>query len=282
MLFKKSQHGWRLIQQSMAVFAEQKKIWLLSLASRVFFLMLITALSVLLALIRWGIIDYRTLSQKEILWGYVVVIIVLWLGNLASTYFNVAMTAGLVKIEKGEKVSLSNVLDIADRHFGIILSYIIVHYAFGGIITFFRNKLTQSKRINALLSGLNWTFASFLFLPLIINEPAGFFATLRRSSELISRSFGQNPRIHASHLFLSLLLRIIGMIPLIIGLHLHGALWITLGGAISFLIILTVAVIFNAMSVTTVYAFYEFLAHGKTIRHFKTQDIATLLSRSRR
>ena len=67
-----------------------------------------------------------------------------------------------------------------------------------------------------------------------------------------------------------------GMIPLSIGFHLQRPLWIALGGVISFLLILIIAVVFNAVSITTLYAFYEFLAHGKTIRRFETQDVATL------
>lgn len=281
MLFKKSQHGWRLLRQSMALLAEQKKIWILSLIGRGFFLLLITALSVLVAFIRSGVIDYRTLSEREILWGYVVMLAVLWLGNIAISYFNAALTATLVKIENSEPVSLSAALKVADWRFGTIFSWIIAHFTFGGVVAVFRSKLSESKRINYLLSGLSWPFASYLFPPLIITEPAGFFSTLRRSSELISQPFGQNPRLNYSNAFLSLSLRIVAMVPLTIGLHLQRPIWIILGAVISFLMILVISVVFNAASVAILYAFYEFLAHDKTIRHFKTQDIATLLFRSR-
>lgn len=281
MLFKKSQHGWRLLKQGTALLAEQKKIWILPLIGRGFFFLLLVALSLVTWSIRSGMVDYRSLSGKEIFWGYVIILLILWMGNLVSAYYNAAFTACLLQLERGEKMSLWAGMRAADRRFWTILSWIVMHFTFGFVVTAFRNKLTQVEQINRWLCGLRWPFACFLFQPLIINEPAGFFKTLQRSSELISQSVGKNPSVNFSYMLLSLMMRLVSTLPVVIGFHLHQPLWIAIGGTLSFMLLLGVVTFFNGISVTILYAYYQFLAHGKTVRHFQTQDIATILAENK-
>ncbi len=175
MLFKKSQLGWHLLCQSLAVLQEWKKLWVFSLIGRGFFFLILTSITVLAWTLRMGKIDYQSLSTKQIAWGYVIVLLALWIGNIVSAYFNAALTACLIQVENHQKISLRQGLRSALSQFWIIFSWIVAHFTLGPVIMIFRSKLEEYPRINQLLSGRNWGFAAFLVPPLIIHERLDFF-----------------------------------------------------------------------------------------------------------
>ena len=103
MLFKKSQLGLRLMQQSLKVFQEQKKLLILPLIGRSFFFLVLCATSFLVWTIRIGKIDYQQLSTREILIGYAILLLAFFLANILSTYFNTVLVFSLNQYDRGEK-----------------------------------------------------------------------------------------------------------------------------------------------------------------------------------
>lgn len=277
MLFKKSQLGWRLMRQSLAILFRHKKLLIFPLIGRGFFFTIIVIMSALVWIIRSGKIDYNSLTTKQVLWGYFFLILALWIGNIVSAYFNAALSFCLFQYEKNQKISLVEGLRVAGQHFWNIFNWILAHFILGSITAIFGKKLSETGFINRLFSGLNWRFASFFIPQMIIFEPGGFWQVLQRSSQLMRNFAGKYPQINYSYIWYSLFLRFFSMLPMTIGLQLGTRVWITSGITVTITLMLIIVVMVNAVFVTVHYAHYEYAANNKTIQHFRTPDLAAAI-----
>lgn len=271
MLFKKSQHGWRLMRSGWNYFQQRKKLLVLPAVGRGIFFLIVSALGLLVWAMRTGKIDYNHWPTGKLISVYVVMFVALWLANIVSMYWNAALTASL-RTEEQDGIRT------AGRCFPVIFNYIIVHFAFGVANLIFRKKIKESPWVNRLLSGLNWVYATFLFPTVLVNEPAGLQATLQRSSSLMKNFAGKNPRINYSFFWVGLGCRFLAFIPSIIGYQINKPTWIVAGVTLTYLLLLAIAIIFNALHTVILQALYEYIAHGKTMRHFQTNDLATAIS----
>jgi hypothetical protein len=145
------------------------------------------------------------------------------------------------------------------------------------LVTLFHQKLIQIKKFNELLSGLSWAYATFFMLPLIIHEPAGFLTTLQRSSYLMRTYAGDKPKINYRYGFFSYPLRLLGLLPVIIGSHYAKPFSIALGIALTLLLTLTTMVIFNIFFIGIVEALYQLIAHNKIICQYRKKDLEAAL-----
>lgn len=276
MLFKKSQHGWRLIRQSLAVLAERKKLLIWPLIGRGFFLLIVFAIMTMVWVIRSGKISYTQLTSTEVCWGYIVVIAALWIGNGASAFCSAAFLAGLLQPKK--QIDLTASWRTAMHQSLAVIAWVLAHFTAGFVITVFRKKFSGANRINTLLSGLSWGFATFLIFPVIISEHTGFMRSLQRSSQLIADYAGVQPQLNYSSTWLSIGLRIISIIPLLIGDYLGTPLSIAIGISCTAMLLLAVAALFNAAFTIVQQALYQYLAHKQTLMHFCSEDLATAIS----
>ena len=279
MLFKKSQHGWRLIRSGWKYFQQRKKLLVLPAVGRGIFFLIISALGLLVWAMRTGKIDYNHWSTGKIIAVYVGMFVALWLANIVSLYWSAALTACLrTEEEKNSSFSLRDGLRTAGQCFPVIFNYIIVHFVFGIANLIFRKKIKESPWVNRLLSGLSWVYATFLFPTVLVNEPAGLQATLQRSSSLMKDFAGKNPRINYSFFWVGLGCRFLAFIPSIISYQINKPAWIVAGVTLTYLLLLATAIVFNALHTVIFQAMYEYIAHRKTIRYFQTDDLATAIS----
>lgn len=278
MLFKKSQHGWRLMGQSLKVMQAQKKLWIFPLIGRGFFFAIIVATTLMVWALRAGKIDYQALSSAQVLWGYIVLLLLLWFANGFSAFFNAAFIACLIQKENGATVSVRKGLQVATSRLSTIGIWILAHFTLGIFLMIFRSKFTQSGRVNQLLSGLNWAFATYLLLPVIINERTDFLQSLQRSSQLMHDFAGANPKVNYSFTGVSLILRLLCLIPLFTGEVINQSVWIIAGIVITGLLLLSVMMIFNAVYVLIPQGLYQYMAHGKITHDFKADDLATAIT----
>ena len=280
MLFKKSQHGWRLLRQSLAYFQRHKKLLILPLIGRGFFFMVFGGMGLVFWAMRSKKIDYYHWSGKEILLFYAAILLAALLANMVSSYFSGTLIVCMRQNENGAKTDLSASLRAAKQRLGVIFYAILANFTLNIIAMIFRGKFKESDRLGQLLSGLNWAWAYFLVFPLIMNETAGFLPSLQRSSQLMRHFAGKNPQIHYTFAWLSLALRLLCSIPMIAGFLTGQTVWSMVGSVITVLLYLGIAVILNGTSVIISQAFYQYIAHGKTITNFQTTDLATAISPS--
>ena len=187
-------------------------------------------------------------------------------------YFNTVLVLCLIQYDRGEKPQFK-FAEAAQRLKSIIL-WLSTHFTFGMAAKFFPQKFKK----NRLLSGLNWSFASFLLGAMIINENGKILKTLKRSSQLMQTQYGALPKINFSVIWIMIILRVLAFIPILIAYSTREKIWILLGLISTGLLIFIVMILQNAFSVVLSQALYEYIVHQKIIRNFQTRDLATAIS----
>ncbi len=279
MLFKKSQLAFRLMRSGWKYFQQRKKLLVLPVVGRGIFFLIISGLGLLVWAIRTGKVNYNHWPTGKIIAVYAGMFVALWLANIVSMYWNAALTACLRAEEEGNTTfSIRDGLRTAGQCFPVIFNYIIVHFVFGVANLIFHKKIKESPWVNRLLSGLNWAFATLLLPTVLVNEPAGLQATLQRSSSLMKNFAGKNPRINYSFFWVGSGCRFLAFIPSIIGYQINKPAGIIAGVTLTYLLLLATAIVFNALHTVIFQALYEYIAHGKTIRHFQTNDLSRVIS----
>lgn len=275
MMFKKSQLGWRLTKQSLAILYKMKNIWLLVFLGRgIYFLI---ALGITLTL--WGLklkgIDINTIPTKILLFSYLLMLLCLLIGNIFSTYFNSAVMDALLQYDAEMKVSARSAINIANRRFWKTLSWINFQLTAGLFFILLFNQLMKVRRLHHWVAGLSWRYATFLVLPLIINENYHVFSAVFYSSRILKENVSEDPKINFSLGIVFFLVRLLSLIPAIIGYFLKSkSIFFYYGGiVITFLLLLFLTVLTNAILLTIQHAIYQWLGNHKMPKGFKAEDI---------
>lgn len=274
MLFSKTQHGWRLMRQSLKAFKSQKKLLILPLMGRSFIFLTILACLLLIWSIRTGMLDYNKFSVEEILWGYVIIFSAFFLANVLSFYFNTALTFCLIQYEQNQTPAIMQNLSLSLRRIWAIFCWLAMHFTFGLLAMLAPQKFKK----NRMLSGLKWSSATLLVPALIVNEPNPLFKNIKRSSQLIKTHCGEKPKINYSQALIFIIARTLALVPAIIAYSTRDKFWIILGITVTAILIFIVMVLQNAVSVVLSQGLYEYLAHKKTVLHFKAEDLSTAIS----
>lgn len=265
MRFPKTQLGWRLMRQSLSVFHKQKKLLILPCIGRGAFFLMAYLIILFAWLIRIGYIHYAALSGVQIFWIYIAVLGILFAGNIISAYFRAALMACLLQYESESPIQLKQGLAAASKRLGLIFLWLLMHFTVGLTMMIFQKKTR---------SGLDWPAASFFMAPLISNEPTGIKTLLRRSDQLILDFAGSHPVPHYSFFWLFTGLRLLAFIPTFLS-YLSNETTVIMGGVIlTALLLILLAIFYNAFYTVFMQALYQYAAHGKTSRHFNTSDLA--------
>jgi hypothetical protein len=274
MLFKKSQLGWRLLRQSWAYIQQHPQLLIPSVIGRGFFFLIITATGLLAWAVRTGKTDYAHWTNLEVLILYIVFLLIMWLGSIVATYTNAVLTFGIISAEQEKPVHLPQGFRAVAQRIKIIIYYPVVHFVFGLTNVFFRRKFKEFIWTKRLFSDLPLFYATFLIPSLLINEPADLRTTLQRSSSLMRRFAGKSPQIQYSFFWVSQICRLFAFIPTFVGYQINKPDWIMAGIVTTWALLLVISIALNAIHVVMTQAIYEYIAHAKTINHFRADDLA--------
>ena len=111
-----------------------------------------------------------------------------------ATFFNVAFYNEILAALSGEEVSLSRGLRFACTRWKAILMWTIFAGLVGLIIKAIERKFDFVGRIIARFVGVTWSIASVFVIPIIVRdeESANPFVMLRKSAEILTRTWGES------------------------------------------------------------------------------------------
>jgi hypothetical protein len=108
-------------------------------------------------------------------------------------FFNCALVgAAMIRLEGGDP-SFADGLNIAKSRIGAILGYAAIAATVGLILQALKDKDNNPLvRILGSLIGVAWTLATFLVVPVLVSQDIGPIDALKRSVELLKRTWGEN------------------------------------------------------------------------------------------
>jgi hypothetical protein len=107
-------------------------------------------------------------------------------------FFQTALTGVALQHLRGEPTSVSEGFALARSRFGNILGYALIAATVGLVLRMVQERLGLIGRLVVGFLGLAWTVATFLVVPLIAAEDVGPIDAVKRSVELLKRSWGEN------------------------------------------------------------------------------------------
>jgi hypothetical protein len=178
---------------------------------------------------------------------------------LADSFFTAALTAEALRALRGETPSVCNGLATATARAPAIVSLSMISATFGVFVGLLGRSTRVAVKLARAIVNTAWSLATYLAIPVLVQERRGGLTSLKRSSDLFRRTWGETAlsevgvRVLTAHLSIILLLIAVVVIELLgDGLGMMIVLLLAVG---LFAIVGTLEAIYRA-------ALYVFAAEG--------------------
>ena len=185
-MFEKFSRSWELVKASAAVLRADKELMLFPVVSTLCTLLVLATFAVPACALNLFARDFNVLHA---IFGF----IFYFCQYAVIIFFNCALVgAAMIRLEGGDP-SFSDGLNIAKSRIGAILGYAAIAATVGLILQAMKDKDNNPLvRILGSIIGVAWTLATFLVVPVLVSQNIGPIDALKRSVELLKRTWGEN------------------------------------------------------------------------------------------
>ncbi len=92
---------------------------------------------------------------------------------------------------KGGHPSISDGLKLASSHFRQIIGYAFIAATIGLLLRWIQEKLGLFGKIFSFIANITWTLATFLVVPVLVNENIGPVEAIKKSGSLLKKTWGE-------------------------------------------------------------------------------------------
>jgi Family of unknown function (DUF6159) len=200
---------WTLIKQSLAVLREDKKLLLFPILSA------IGAIAVTVPYF-WAFTGAAPWRQSELHWAGPIGWLWLFLWYCSSSFvmifFNCALAFCAQTRFSGAEPTIADGLRQAGNRAGSILLWAAVSSTAGILVRMIEERVGWVGQIAAGLFGIGWSLATYLMVPVLVLENRGVIESIRRSSELLKKTWGEQLVVGLHFLWMMLVVAIPGII----------------------------------------------------------------------
>jgi hypothetical protein len=258
--------GWTLTRTSFKIIREEKQLLVLPVISGITLVLLfISFMAGLMGLIIWGNIFNAAGNAGVALllvMGFLFYVAVYFVG----IYFNAALiTCATIKLQGG-KPTLGDGFRAANQALGKLFAWAVVAATVGMIIQAIQSRGGIIGKIAGTIAGVAWSIAIFFAVPVILYERLSPFKAVRRSVEMMRKTWGEAMGGTFGMGIIFALLAIAGIIPFIAGFVLWGStgnIWIPVGFIIATVVYwMALAIFFSAAQGVLLAALYRYAVTG--------------------
>lgn len=177
--------GWNLLGWSFKVIRKNKQLILFPMLS---------AVAAIAGLVLWfaasglfrSIIDSPELQTRD----YLLLIPAYLIVTFVIVFFNCALAACADAYFRGEHATLGYGLSHAAARIVPIIGWAVLSTTVGLILKTIEQRASWAAKIATWIFGFAWAMATYLVVPVLIAEDCGAFGSLRRSSQLLRETWG--------------------------------------------------------------------------------------------
>ncbi len=189
-----------------------------------------------------------------------------------TIFFNTALISQAHVALAGGEPSVRNGMRVAASNWLRILPWALLSATVSVVLRAIEERLGFLGRLITGLIGIAWNVVTFLVLPVLVLEKVGVRKALRRSTEMLKQTWGENMVGNVGLGALSLLAAIPAVLLIILG-AIAGEAVFFLCLAVAVVWMLVVAVLSSAMSGIYQTALYQFAAEGRSAPEFQRVDL---------
>lgn len=283
-MFARLSNSWELVKASVAVLRDDKELIVFPIISTIG--VLLVTISFALPMIFAGVFD-GIISGDEGNAG-VISFIVGFLFYVAQyfviIFFNSALIgAALIRLRGGDP-TLGDGFRIAVNNIGSIFGYALIASTVGIILRTISERSKGLGRFVVSFIGLAWNLATFLVVPVLVVEEIGPFEAVKRSAQLLKKTWGEqivgnlSIGVFFGALTIAVILLIVGpSIYLMIALD-NPTLLIVMGFLLVAALVL-IGLVSSTLSGIYAAAVYRFAAEGETGGYFQPELVQNAFRR---
>lgn len=168
--------------------------------------------------------------------------------TVAATFFQGAVVSAALQQSAGERTSPGRAIAGARNRLARLLQWGAVAATINVLLALVRDRGGAAGSILSAAGGLAWGVASYLAIPAVITEDLGPFDAVKRSSNLIKRTWGSALRVNVRFWFILLPAFLLAFVLLICGGFVMGAVDETLGAGVMIvgIVILVIGLAFSS------------------------------------
>ncbi len=269
-------NSWELIKASSGVLISDKELMIFPLVSSIG--TLIVTLTFALPMFLSGLVQsmISDVPGSQFI-GFIVLFVFYIFQYFVIIFSNSALVgAAMIRLNGGDP-TVGDGFRIAVSHLGAIFGYAVISATVGTILRMISERSSTLGRFVISLVGLGWNIATFLVVPVVVIENIGPLDAIKRSVNLLKKTWGEQIVGNLSLGFVFGLITIVLLIvsiPITILLVTNGIYWL----AIAFIIILIFALTFLGLIQGTLNgiftaAVYKFATEGNSSTFFPPELI---------
>ena len=273
-MFHRLRNGWELAKGSWRVLMLDKEMLFFPLMSGIATLAVMASFA--LPLIGSGYLE--TLAETEGMpqdpLFYVGAFAFYFVTSFVVIFFNSALVAAAIERFRGGDPNVMSGLRAATARLPQILGWSLVAATVGFVLKAIESRSERVGQIVAGLLGLAWGVVTYLVVPVLVVEGRGPMEALRRSTELLRRSWGEAIGANFGIGLFVFLAGLVAMAPAALGIYLTASAGQGFGGVAIIGIMTTVflivllSLVSSALKAILVGALYEFAADDRTPAQF--------------
>ena len=192
-----------------------------------------------------------------------------------TIFFKTALLCGADERMRGGNPTLSSAIGGAGSKAGRILPWAIVSATVSIILRSLEERAGLLGRIVIGIVGMAWAVVTFLVLPILVFEDVGVGDAIKRSTEMLKRTWGENLIVNAGIGLLSFLLALPAFIVIALGFAAGTALAVGVTIVLGVLWLIAVSCWSSAMSAVFQLALYRYATQTPLPPQFATVDLGS-------
>ena len=122
---------------------------------------------------------------------YLVVFPILWVGSLAANYYNFAVTAIADRRLRGEQMTVSEAVEVANTRIGRLVCWTVVSGVVGLILQVIADRVKLAGPIAKAVIGLSWGLAVTFVVPILVLDDLSVTEAVRKSAGMFKARWGE-------------------------------------------------------------------------------------------
>ena len=273
-MFTKIQNSWILIKASAAVLRADKELIVFPIVSAIG--VLVVTASFALPTILAGFLDTLLEGHAQI-FGFVVAFLFYVVQYTVIIFANSALVgAAMIRLRGGDP-TVGDGFRVAMKHFGAILGYALISATVGMVLRWLSERGKTVGQIVSSIVGLAWNLATYLVVPVLVVEGVGPVEAVKRSADLLKKTWGEqivgNFSIGLIFVLLAVLVALLGIPVFILVASTHSPVLIALTALLFVLTFVFMGLISSTLNMIYVAAVYRYAAEGEASGFFSEEMV---------
>jgi hypothetical protein len=184
--------------------------------------------------------------------------------------------AAMIRL-RGGNPTVGDGFRVAMKHIGAILGYALISATVGMILRWLSERGKTMGQIVSSIVGLAWNLATYLVVPVLVVEGIGPVEAVKRSANLLKKTWGEqivgNFSISLVFVLLAVLLTILGIPVFILVASTHSPVLIALTALLFVLTFVFMGLIGSTLNGIYVAAVYRYAAEGEASGFFSEEIV---------